>query len=150
MEPLGATATTALSTQRSMVLNDANPGTASQHALLVTDMSVTAEVVGRGEGGGGRGGRGDGGGSGGGADGDMLFRHEDNQSLLNLLFNIAEDQAKKGKGVVSHLISYSKHLFFCHKILIHDSQTNTKSLCTSFLSNVYTEEYEITITDHGA
>lgn len=80
------TLSTTFSTQRS-ILNDTNPGMASQHALLVTDMSVTAEAVGRGERG-----RGGGGGEGG---GDQIDRHEDNQSLLNLLFNIAEDQAKK-------------------------------------------------------
>ncbi|XP_071484276.1 uncharacterized protein [Diadema antillarum] len=87
---LAETNITALSTQRSVGLGD------TQHALLVTDMSVTAEVAVREVGGGG----GEAGGGGGGAGvsneaGDQIDRHESNQSLLNLLFNIAEDQAKK-------------------------------------------------------
>ncbi|XP_030828235.1 uncharacterized protein LOC115919200 [Strongylocentrotus purpuratus] len=89
--------TAAFSTQRSLFLTDNNLGLTSQHALTVTDMSVTAEVMGRGGGGGG--GIGGVGGGGGGedeqGDPDQLYRHENNQSLLNLLFNIAEDQAKK-------------------------------------------------------
>ncbi|XP_041458478.1 uncharacterized protein LOC121410448 isoform X2 [Lytechinus variegatus] len=89
MDTLDGTA--AFSTQRSLFLTDNNPGLTSQHALTVTDMSVTAEVIGRGGGGERRGG----GGEDDQSDADQLYRHEDNQSLLNLLFNIAEDQAKK-------------------------------------------------------
>lgn len=89
--------TAAFSTQRSLFLTDNNLGITSQHALTVTDMSVTAEVMGRGGGGGGGGVGGGGGGEDEQGDPDQVYRHENNQSLLNLLFNIAEDQAKKGE-----------------------------------------------------